>query len=210
MQQAGSGLEKIVLSSLRRVPQAEAPLLAWPLVCGSAVAERTRAVQFSDAVLRVEVPDAGWKREMQSLAPRYVAAMNRYAGQKVERIEFVIRPGTTGKPTRMKVTEKDVTYVADLANLELSGDERVAMVRDLNSILDYIDRLNELDTSNVEPMAQVSDRYGIDESKQGSERFAYAYREDVPGGIAQIVDSRCGAGKCTGCGRNILPRAESD
>src|ERR1700734_2070287 len=91
VQQAGSGLEKIVLGSLRRVPPAEAPLLAWPLVCGSAVAERTRAVQFSDAVLRVEVPDAGWKREMQSLVPRYVAAMNRYAGQKVGRIEFVIR-----------------------------------------------------------------------------------------------------------------------
>src|ERR1700684_1555697 len=91
VQQAGSGLEKIVLGSLRRVPQAEAPLLAWLLVCGSAVAERTRAVQFSDAVLRVEVPDAGWKREMQSLAPRYLATLNRYAGQKVERIEFVIR-----------------------------------------------------------------------------------------------------------------------
>src|SRR5579862_5219489 len=86
--------------------------------------------------------------------------------------------GTTDKPPRMKVTEKDVTYVADLANLELSGDERVAMVRDLNSILNYIDRLNELDTSNVEPMAQVSDHYGVDESKQGSDRFAYAYRED--------------------------------
>jgi hypothetical protein len=91
LEQAGSGLEKIVLSSMRRAPQAEAPLLAWPLVCGSAVAERTRAVQFSNAILCVEVPDAGWKREMQSLAPRYVAAMNRYAGQKIERIEFVIR-----------------------------------------------------------------------------------------------------------------------
>ena len=55
----------------------------------------------------------------------------------------------------MKVTEKDVAYVADLANLELSGEERAGMVRDLNSILDYIERLNELDTSNVEPMAQV-------------------------------------------------------
>ena len=91
MEQAGSGLEKIVVGSLRRVPQAEAPLLAWPLVCGSAVAERTRAVAFDNAVLRVEVPDAGWKREMQSLAPRYLATLNRYAGQKVERIEFVIR-----------------------------------------------------------------------------------------------------------------------
>ncbi|MFZ0417947.1 MAG: DciA family protein [Candidatus Sulfotelmatobacter sp.] len=91
MEQAGAGLEKIMVSSLHRVPPADAPLLAWPLVCGSAVAERTQAVAFADAVLRVEVPDAGWKREMQSLAPRYLATLNRYAGQKVERIEFVIR-----------------------------------------------------------------------------------------------------------------------
>ena len=90
MQQAGAGLEKILIGSLRRVPQAEAPLLAWPLVCGSVVAERTRAVEFKDAVLRVEVPDAGWKRELQGLAPRYLAALNRYARQKVGRIEFVI------------------------------------------------------------------------------------------------------------------------
>jgi aspartyl-tRNA(Asn)/glutamyl-tRNA(Gln) amidotransferase subunit C len=87
----------------------------------------------------------------------------------------------------MRVTEKDVSYVADLANLELSGDERVAMVRDLNSILGYIDRLNELDTSNVEPMAQVSDRYGVDESKQGSDRFAYANREDVVEGLRKSL-----------------------
>jgi hypothetical protein len=93
MEQAGAGLEKIIVGSLRRAPQAEAPLLAWPLVCGSAVAERTQAVAFADAVLRVEVPDAGWKREMQSLAPQYLATLNRYAGQKVERIEFVIRQG---------------------------------------------------------------------------------------------------------------------
>jgi hypothetical protein len=90
LEPASAGLEKIVISSLRRAPQGEAPLLAWPLVCGSAVAERTRALQFADAVLRVQVPDAGWKRELQSLAPRYLAVLNRYAGQKVERIEFVI------------------------------------------------------------------------------------------------------------------------
>jgi hypothetical protein len=93
MEQAGAGLEKIVLGSLRRVPQGDAPLLAWPLVCGSVVAERTRALEFRDDVLLVEVPDAGWKREMQGLAPRYLATLNRYAGKKVERIEFVIRQG---------------------------------------------------------------------------------------------------------------------
>jgi aspartyl-tRNA(Asn)/glutamyl-tRNA(Gln) amidotransferase subunit C len=87
----------------------------------------------------------------------------------------------------MKVTEKDVAYVADLANLELTDDERTRMVRDLNSILGHIDRLNELDTSNVEPMAQVSDRYGIDPSKQGSERFVYASREDVLEGLRKSL-----------------------
>jgi len=91
----------------------------------------------------------------------------------------------------MKVTEKDVAYVADLANLELSDEERRGMLRDLNSILDYIDLLNELDTSNVPPMAQVSDRYGPngskDQSRQGSERFAYASREDVLEGLRKSL-----------------------
>jgi aspartyl-tRNA(Asn)/glutamyl-tRNA(Gln) amidotransferase subunit C len=87
----------------------------------------------------------------------------------------------------MKVTDKDVAYVADLANLELTEQERAGMLRDLNSILDYVDRLNELDTSDVPPMAQVSDRYGVDESKQGSERFSYASREDVVEGLRKSL-----------------------
>ena len=87
----------------------------------------------------------------------------------------------------MKVSEKDVSYVADLANLELTADERTRMVRDLNSILEYVDRLNELDTKDVPAMAQVSDRYGVDQSKQGSERFAYARREDIHNGLRKSL-----------------------
>lgn len=87
----------------------------------------------------------------------------------------------------MKVTEKDVAYVADLANLELTEQERTGLLRDLNLILDYIDRLNELDTSDVPPMAQVSDRYGVDESKEGSERFSYASREDILEGLRKSL-----------------------
>jgi aspartyl-tRNA(Asn)/glutamyl-tRNA(Gln) amidotransferase subunit C len=87
----------------------------------------------------------------------------------------------------MKVTENDVAYVADLANLELTAEERAGMVRDLNSILGYIDMLNELDTSEVPPMAQVSDRYGVDEAMQGSERFSYAIREDVLEGLRKSL-----------------------
>jgi len=68
--------------------------------------------------------------------------------------------------------------VADLANLELTSEERGRMLRDLNSILEYVDRLNELDTSYVPPMAQVSQRYAPGESKY-AERFADASREDI-------------------------------
>jgi aspartyl-tRNA(Asn)/glutamyl-tRNA(Gln) amidotransferase subunit C len=87
----------------------------------------------------------------------------------------------------MKVSEKDVAYVAELANLELTDDERIRMLRDLNSILEYIERLDELDTDKAAPMAHVSDRYGVDESRQGSERFDYAIREDVKEGLRKSL-----------------------
>jgi len=56
----------------------------------------------------------------------------------------------------MKITQKDVAYVANLANLDLTEAERLRMEKDLNSILEYVDQLAEVDTSNVAPMAQVS------------------------------------------------------
>ena len=99
LEQAGSGLEKIVAQSLRLAPRAEAPLMAWPVVCGSAVAERTRALRFEDGVLHVEVTGQGWKAELQSLAPRYLAAINRYTTEAVRRIEFIVAPaGSADNP----------------------------------------------------------------------------------------------------------------
>jgi aspartyl-tRNA(Asn)/glutamyl-tRNA(Gln) amidotransferase subunit C len=76
------------------------------------------------------------------------------------------------------VSEKDVNYVADLAHLELMADERARMLKDLNSILGYIERLNQLDTANVEPMAQVASRYGVSKDATDSEAFSYAMRPD--------------------------------
>jgi hypothetical protein len=90
LQQADIGLERIVVQWLRQAPVAQAPIAAWPFVCGSSVSDRTRATIFNDGVLTVEVSDAGWKHELQSLAPRYVAAINRYTAATVLRIEFVV------------------------------------------------------------------------------------------------------------------------
>jgi aspartyl-tRNA(Asn)/glutamyl-tRNA(Gln) amidotransferase subunit C len=92
----------------------------------------------------------------------------------------------------VKVTEKDVAYVADLANLDLTGEERARILRDLNSILEYVERLSELNTANVGPMAQVSDRYGVDESRQGSNRFAYAIRDDIKDGLRKSLPHEVG------------------
>jgi aspartyl-tRNA(Asn)/glutamyl-tRNA(Gln) amidotransferase subunit C len=55
----------------------------------------------------------------------------------------------------LKISEQDVRLVADLANLALREDEVARMAHDLDGILSHIDKLNELDTDNVEPMAQV-------------------------------------------------------
>jgi len=56
----------------------------------------------------------------------------------------------------MAFTEKDVRYVADLAHLELTDEEVKKYLPQLDSILQYVEKLNELDTTAIEPMAQVT------------------------------------------------------
>jgi len=55
----------------------------------------------------------------------------------------------------VKISEEEVRYVADLANLRLSDDEVRRFATELGEILSYMDKLNELDTRAVEPMAPV-------------------------------------------------------
>ncbi len=55
----------------------------------------------------------------------------------------------------MKITESEVRYVADLANLRLTDQEVLRMTAELSSVLEHMDKLNELDTAEVPPMAQV-------------------------------------------------------
>jgi aspartyl-tRNA(Asn)/glutamyl-tRNA(Gln) amidotransferase subunit C len=70
----------------------------------------------------------------------------------------------------LKLTDDEVRYVADLANLRLSDDEVKRMSHDLGEILTHIEQLNELDTAQIAPMAQVL--YDADETA--------TLREDVP------------------------------
>jgi Dna[CI] antecedent, DciA len=101
LNRASAGLETIVARALHRAPASQSALLAWPLACGSAVADRTRALDFSDGILQVEVADARWRRELANLAPRYLASINRYSAAPVKRIEFVVKtsPAVPGSPS---------------------------------------------------------------------------------------------------------------
>jgi aspartyl-tRNA(Asn)/glutamyl-tRNA(Gln) amidotransferase subunit C len=71
-----------------------------------------------------------------------------------------------------KVTVEVVERVAELANLELTQEESVAMVRDLNSILGYVAQLGELDTSRVEPLAQVTELIHVSKGRLRDDALA--------------------------------------
>jgi aspartyl-tRNA(Asn)/glutamyl-tRNA(Gln) amidotransferase subunit C len=80
----------------------------------------------------------------------------------------------------MKITREDVLRVAELAYLDLSEAEMETYRRQLDDILEYAGKLNELDTSSVEPMAQV-----LTENQTADATL----REDlvVPCGVAEDV-----------------------
>ena len=89
----------------------------------------------------------------------------------------------------MKLTEKEVRYVADMANLTFSDEEVRKFARDLDGILEHMDKLNELDTSNVEPMAQVAPPAA---SGQGA-AAGTPLREDKPAPCDVVSDVLAGA-----------------
>ena len=89
MLRAKPTLEKIVAQQLRLAPADEQPLLAWAVICGKAVAEKTSAQSFDNGNLIVIVPDRGWQKELGSFVPQYIAGINRMVGKDVvQRITF--------------------------------------------------------------------------------------------------------------------------
>ena len=90
----------------------------------------------------------------------------------------------------MKITREDVLRVAELAHLDLSENEVETYLRQLDSILTYVEKLNELDTAGVEPMAQVA--------PPGAEAFAGTpLREDTPAPCTIIGEVLAGAPEAT-------------
>jgi aspartyl-tRNA(Asn)/glutamyl-tRNA(Gln) amidotransferase subunit C len=80
----------------------------------------------------------------------------------------------------MKISREDVLRVAELAYLDLSEEELEKYRAQVDEILEYIGKLNELDTTNVEPMAQVlSDTQTADATLREDLVAPCAVAEDV-------------------------------
>ena len=88
---------------------------------------------------------------------------------------------------RLAVSVEDVRHVADLANLELTADELPRMAKDLNAVLGYIAQMNELDTSAVEPMAQVGEMLGLKAAVGGETLRVDAVRPSVDRGAVMAA-----------------------
>ena len=73
----------------------------------------------------------------------------------------------------MSITKKDVEYIAQLARLRFKDEELENFTSQLNEILNYVDKLNELDTENVEPLShpvEEFNKFRDDELKPSIER----------------------------------------
>lgn len=81
-------MKKIVLDAIRQAPRDQGPLIAWPVIVGRAIASQTKALEFSDGVLRVQVPDKNWRAELSAFAGQYIAAYRPIA--EVRSIDFVV------------------------------------------------------------------------------------------------------------------------
>ena len=99
MRHASITLKKIFADTLRQEAGDDAPLLAWPLACGSKVAEKTSAIGYADGVLTVEVPDATWHQQLQGLNRQYLSALRQISAQPVSTIKFVVR-NQSERPSR--------------------------------------------------------------------------------------------------------------
>jgi aspartyl-tRNA(Asn)/glutamyl-tRNA(Gln) amidotransferase subunit C len=73
----------------------------------------------------------------------------------------------------MSVSIDDVRYVASLARLNLTPEEEVQMAEQLSSILEYMEKLNELDTTDIEPMSHVLDIVNADRQDEVVQRISH-------------------------------------
>ena len=90
----------------------------------------------------------------------------------------------------MKITPEEVVYVANLAHLDMRPDEVERMTRQLDTILSYVDKLNELETENILPTSHalsIHNAFRADEVKKSLSRNEALANGPVQNGEAFVV-----------------------
>jgi hypothetical protein len=77
--------------SLRAMRDEDKLAAAWPVACGKALAERGAVVGYESGVVRVEVADGAWMRQMMSMRGQLAGELARIAGVKVSEIHFEVK-----------------------------------------------------------------------------------------------------------------------
>jgi aspartyl-tRNA(Asn)/glutamyl-tRNA(Gln) amidotransferase subunit C len=60
-----------------------------------------------------------------------------------------------------KIDEDTVDKIAHLARLEFANDEKIAIIKDMNNMLQFVDKLNELNTDGIEPLIYISEETNV-------------------------------------------------
>ena len=89
-------------------------------------------------------------------------------------------PPAPAHPGSASVTLDDVRHVAALASLDLTADEEPRMQHDLNAILAHVQQLQAVDTTGVEPMAQVAQLLQVPAAPAGADLRADTQRPSYP------------------------------
>jgi aspartyl-tRNA(Asn)/glutamyl-tRNA(Gln) amidotransferase subunit C len=59
----------------------------------------------------------------------------------------------------MKISEEIVDHIAHLSRLEFEGDKKQAILKDMENIISFMDKLSEVDTNNIEPLIFMNEEY---------------------------------------------------
>lgn len=89
--------------SLRALRVEDRLAAAWPVACGKAMAGHGAVLGFADGVVRVEVADGAWLRQMMSMRGQLAGELGRIAGVKVSAIHFEVK---TSEPIRSELNRK--------------------------------------------------------------------------------------------------------
>ncbi len=87
----------------------------------------------------------------------------------------------------MKITLEEVQHVAQLARLSLSEEQMTSLMKDMNDILSYMDMLNEVDTSNLEPTSHAMDLKNV--FREDQTRPSLPYEKSLKNAPEQSRDS---------------------